>query len=203
MTAAAETASVERTDARTIVVSGVKLGIITTVGVAGFAALSRVMDGTVETVVQSVLLLVGGVVFAFLPAVWTRPRTGDGIAWASLVGLLGALVFTVFDTALLRPLGLYHWTWDQIGGGSGFWYVPVWWMGSTFLAWLGSWVWAASAARGEPSLGRVAGVTVAIGLALFGLLAVTIAPPTSAVMALAFTLALVVCVPVAVVRARR
>jgi hypothetical protein len=181
----------------------VKLGLITTVGVAAFALLARVMDGTVETVVQSVLLLAGGVAFAFLPAVWTRPRTADGIAWASLVGLLGALVFTVFDTALFRPFDLYHWTWDEIGGGSGFWYVPVWWMGSTFLAWLGSWSVAASAAKGEPSLGRTVGITVALGLVLYGLLVVTIAPATSAVMALAFTLALVVHVPVAVLRARR
>ena len=203
MTAAAETTNGERVDARTIVVSGVKLGLITTVGVAAFALLSRVMDGTVEMVVQSALLLAGGVVFAFLPALWTRPSTGDGIAWASLVGLLGALVFTVFDTALLRPFDLYHWTWDQIGGGSGFWYIPVWWMGSAFLAWLGSWIWAASAANAAPSLGRAAAVTVAIGLVLFGLLAVTVAPATSAVMALAFTLALVVHVPVAVMRARR
>jgi len=203
MTAPAETAQDERVDARTIVASGVKLGMLTTVGVVAFALLSRVMDGTVETVVQSVLLLAGGVVFAFLPAVWTRPRTADGIAWASLVGLLGALVFTVLDTALLRPFDLYHWTWDEIGGGSGFWYIPVWWMGSAFIAWLGSWIMAASAVVATPSVIRAAGVTVAIGLVLFGVLAVTIAPPTSAVMALAFTLALAVHVPVAVVRARR
>jgi len=109
------------------------------------------MAGTTEIIVQSVLVLVGGAVFAYVPSMLLRPRDTDGIAWAAMIGLLGALVFTVIDTVLLRPMNLYHWTWDAIGGGSGFWYIPVWWMGAVFLAWLGAWVVAASSRHAPAS----------------------------------------------------
>jgi hypothetical protein len=205
MTTAVQPAAGTRNDVRTIVGGGVKLGVITAVGVAAFALLSRVMAGTVEILVQSLLVLAGGLVFAYLPAVWVRPRDADSIAWASLVGLLGALVFTVVDTAVLRPLDLYHRTWDQVGGGSGFWYIPVWWMGSAVLAWLGSWI-IAIAGRGDRTapLGATAGATAGLAVVLFALLVIAgIGPFHSAIAALAFGLALVVHVPLASMLARR
>ena len=202
MTSAVEPAA-GRADVRTIVGGGLKLGVITVVGVATFAYLSRGVTGTMETVVQTVLVLLGGAVFSYLPAFWVRPRNVDGIAWAALVGLLGALTFTVIDTALLRPLGLYHWTWDQIGGGSGFWYVSVWWMGSALLAWLGAWVFAVLREKGA-NVFMVAGQTLGGALVMFALLTLTrIAPVHAAVMALAWTLALVVHIPVAYGLAKR
>ncbi|HET7039265.1 MAG TPA: hypothetical protein VFH97_05215, partial [Gemmatimonadales bacterium] len=121
MTAVAEPV-VDRADVRTVLTGGILLGVLTTIGVVAFALLSRALSGATEDVVRAVLILAGGIAFSYLPAVWIRPRTVDGIAWAALVGLLGALAFTVLDTAILRPLNLYHWTWDAIGGGSGFWY---------------------------------------------------------------------------------
>lgn len=166
------------------------LGLVTTIGVALFALASRVLGGSGEIVVQSVLVLVAGVVFAFWPAAVVRPASTDGIAWAALVGLLGALTFTVLDTALLRPLELYHWSWDQIGGGSGFWYIPVWWMGSAVVAWLGAWAAAESHAAEPAQLVQPAVRTVATAIVLFGILGVAVAPFTTAVMALAFALAL-------------
>lgn len=202
MTSAVEPAA-ERADVRTIVGGGLKLGVITAVGVAVFAFISRGVTGTVETVVQSVLVLLGGVVFSYLPAYWVRPRNADGIAWAALLGLLGALTFTVIDTAVLRPLGVYHWTWDQVGGGSGFWYIPVWWIGSALLAWLGAWVYTALGEKGT-SLLAVAGQTLGVALVVFALLVLTrLAPLHAAVMGLAWTLALVVHVPVAYGLAKR
>ena len=149
MTTAAEPMAVDRADVRTIVGGGVKLGILTAVGVVAFALLARAMSGNTETLVLSLLVLAGGVVFGYLPALWTRPRSADGIAWCTLLGLLGAVAFTVLDVVLLRPLSVYHWTWDAIGGGSGFWYIPVWWMGSAFLAWLGGMVVAYAAQGGR------------------------------------------------------
>jgi hypothetical protein len=179
------------------------LGAITALGVTAFALISRGVTGTVETIVQSVLVLIGGLVFSYLPASWVRPRNVDGIAWAALVGLLGALTFTVIDTALLRPLDLYHWTWDQVGGGSGFWYVSVWWMGSALLAWLGAWVYAVLSEKGS-SVFAVAGQTLGVAVVVFALLTLTrLAPAHAAVMALAWTIALVVHVPVAYGMARR
>jgi hypothetical protein len=183
----------------------VKLGVLTAIGVGVFALASRPLTGSAELVVQSTLVLVGGALFAYLPAVWVRPTDVDSIGWTALLGLLGALAFTVIDTIVLRPLGVYHWTWDAIGGGSGFWYVPVWWMGATVLAWLGSWVAAiAIGARGTFNVVIVAGQTIAIGLVLFAVLVFTsVAPVGAATMALAFAFGLVLHVALAAGLRRR
>lgn len=198
MTSVAEP-TIERSDVRTIVGGGVRLGIATVIGVVVFALLSRGLSGRTEVMVQSVLILVGGAVFSYAPAHWVRPRNVDTIAWASLVGLLGSVVFTVLDTAILRPVHLYHWTWDAIGGGSGFWYIPVWWMGSCFLAWLGAWVYSLVAARGGSAV-SAALQTIGLSVLVFAILVATgIAPFHGAVAALAYTLALIVHVPLAAV----
>lgn len=204
MTAAAQPTT-DRAEVRTIVTGGIQLGILTTIGVAAFALLSRVLTGATEVVVQAGLIAVGGLVFSYLPAVWIRPRAADGIAWASMVGLLGALTFTVLDTAILRPLHLYHWTWDAIGGGSGFWYIPVWWMGSAFLAWLGAYIVALTAARGrDPHPLAVGAQTAGLGVLLFAIAAGTgLLSFHAAIAALAFAAALVLHVPVAAVIHRR
>jgi hypothetical protein len=43
------------------------------------------------------------------------------------------------------------WTnrWREIGGGSNWWYHPVWWMAGTLLPWLGALILANRAARGR------------------------------------------------------
>ncbi len=197
MTSVAETTSANP-DWRVVVRAGAQVGAVTAVGVAVFALMSRGMAGTSETLVQSILVLVGAAVFAYLPSRLLRPRDADGIAWSALVGLLGALFFTVFDTVIFRPLNLYHWTWDAIGGGSGFWYIPVWWMGSAFLAWLGAWVVATSSQQADASVPTIAGQTIGIGIVLGGILMATgVVPFHSAAFALAFTIGLVLHVPLA------
>ena len=204
MTAAAQPTA-DRSEVRVILLGGIRLGILTTAGVVAFALLSRPLSGPVEVVVQSALLVLGGVAFGYVPSLSTRPRTVDGIAWSAMVGLLGALVFTVLDTAMLRPAHLYHWTWDQIGGGSGFWYVPVWWMGSAVLAWLGAWN-VAIAARGsrEPMPLAIGVVTAGLAVVLFGLgVALRLLPVHAASMALAFAVGLVLHVALAAATVRR
>lgn len=180
-----------------------KLGLVTAVGVALFALLSRGLQGTVETLVQSVLVLAGGAVFTYAPAIWVRPRSIDGIAWTATLGLLGSVAFTVIDTAVLRPLDMYHWTWDAIGGGSGFWYIPIWWMGATFLAWIGAWV--ASREAGEPaSFGKVAAKTLGLGLGFAVVLVVSgVAPFHAATVALGYALGLIAHLALSVIPARR
>ena len=198
MTSVTETTAPVVSGWRSIVRAGVQVGVVTAAGVTVFALLSRAMVDTTETVVQSILVVFGGAVFAYLPSMLLRPRDTEGIAWAAMIGLLGSLVFTVIDTVLLRPLSLYHWTWDAIGGGSGFWYVPVWWMGSAFLAWLGAWVVAGSSRTMERSIPAIAGQTVAIGLVLGVILMTTgVLPFRSAGFALAFAVGLVLHVPIA------
>lgn len=198
MTSVGETAGVDQSGWRSIVRAGVQVGVVTAVGVVAFVLASRGMVGTTETVVQSILVLAGGAVFAYLPSGLLRPYDAESIAWAAMIGLLGALVFTVIDTVLLRPLNLYHWTWDAIGGGSGFWYIPVWWMGSAVLAWLGAWVTALGNRGAGRDISGIAGQTVGIAVVLGGILMATgVLPFHSAGFALAFTLGLVLHVPLA------
>lgn len=204
MTAAAQPTH-DRADIRTMLTGGFELGVLTVAGVVAFALLSRAMTGTAETVVQAALIVVGGVVVSYVPCLGVRPRTVDGIAWAALVGLLGALVFTVVDTAVLRPLHLYHWTWDAIGGGSGFWYIPVWWMGSAVLAWLGA-LTVATLARGgrEPAPLLTGMLTAGLAVVLFGLATgLRLLPFHAAAMGLAFAVALVLHAAYAAVATRR
>ena len=76
-----------------------------------------------------------------------------------------------------------------------YWYVPVWWMGSAFLAWLGSW----SVANGgeSASVPSAAIRTLGLGVIVSALLIVTgITPFHAAGVALGYTLGLVVSVPV-------
>ncbi len=199
MTSVAQHAAEPRSDVKTIVGGGVKLGVVTVVGVVAFVLLSRWLSGRTEVLVESLLILFGGAVFAYAPASWVRPREVDSIAWASLVGLLGSVVFTVVDTAVLRPVHLYPWTWDAIGGGSGFWYIPVWWMGSCFLAWLGAWVYSMLAPGGGTAV-KAALQTMGLSVLVFVILVATgIAPFHGAVAGLAFAVALVLHVPLAAV----
>jgi hypothetical protein len=205
MSAAVQPASVDRSDVKTILTAGIQLGLLTTIGVVTFALLSRALTGTTEVVVQSALILAGGAAWSFGPALAIRPRTVDGIAWAALVGLLGALTFSVLDVAALRPVHLYRWTWDAIGGGSGFWYLPVWWMGSAVLAWLGSWVVAIGAGSGREGRPLVTGLaTVGLAVVLLAIAAWTgLLPFRSPVAALAFAVGLVLHVPIAAAVHRR
>lgn len=189
MTSAVEPHAMERADVRTLVGGGAVLGMLTALGVAAFSVLSRATTGTTESVGQIVLVLLGASVCAFFPALRVRPRSTDFIAWAALLGLLGALFFTVADAMLLRRVGVYHWTWDAIGGGSGMWYIPVWWMGAAVLAWLGAWIVTISAP--DAMLIKVAGLTVVIALVLAAIMIVTdVGSLHPATAALAFMLAL-------------
>jgi hypothetical protein len=197
--------ALERRGLRTILVAGVLLGVVTVVGVVTFAVLSRFLSGRVEIVGQSLLVLAGGVVAIFFPARAVRPRTIDAIGWTALTGFLGAAVFTVVDIAVLRPLSVYSWRWDAIGGGSGWWYIPVWWMGSTFLAWLGGWVYASRArAITEVNVLTLGGLAAGLAVVIFAILTFGgSAPFHPAVAALAIGLSAIILVPIAALLARR
>lgn len=206
MASEAQPAQIARSDPRTIVGGGVKLGVLTVIGVVLFALISRAMaPGTAETVVQSLIIVVGGAAATYLPPHWVRPYEVDTIAWGALLGVVGAVAFTVLDTAVLRPIDLYHWTWDAIGGGSGFWYIPVWWMGAAVLAWLGGWVYAnAQESGGARSVVPLAAHTIGIALILFTILVATgVAPFHASIAALAYGVALILYIPLARAFGRR
>ena len=179
-TAAASVAS-DRSDFRTVTVGGAKLGVATAVAVVAFLAASRLVpiDGGLRAGVEALIVLAAGVAAAFLPAQWTAARRTEGIAGAAALGFVATIVFSAIDIVLLRPFKAYPWTWDAIGGGSTWWYLPIWWMLGTFLAWMGGIV---TAAGGEATLGRralaVVAATIAVAV-IVRLAGVTLALPVA------------------------
>ena len=150
----------------------VVLGVVTAVVVVALAFVTRLMDGILETAVGAVVLLFGITAVTVLPGLWTRARTIEGIAGAAGIGLAATVVFLLIDVALLQPLGVYTNRWREIGGGSNWWYHPVWWMAGTFLPWMGALVVANRARRGRSdSVGGVMGIAIVATL-LLGALAV-------------------------------
>jgi hypothetical protein len=145
----------------------VVLGVVTAVVVVALAFVTRLMDGLLEAVVGGVVLLFGLTAVTVLPGFWTRARTIEGIAGAAGIGLAATVVFLLIDVALLQPLGVYTNRWREIGGGSNWWYHPVWWMVGTFLPWMGALILANRAARGRSeSMGGVMGVALAAAVVL-------------------------------------
>ena len=157
MSATATATASDRSDFRTIMVGGTQIGVLTAAAVVVFLMLSRQVTAVVpQRVLEALLVLATGAAVSFLPARLTQARHVEGIAGAAAIGLWGTVVFMAIDVAVLRPFRAYPWTWDAIGGGSTWWYLPIWWMLGTFLAWTGGIVSAARAARGETSLVRAA-----------------------------------------------
>src|SRR5881409_1308090 len=162
MSATATPVASDRSGFRTVTVGGAKLGVATAVAVVAFLAASQrvPITGGLRGGVEALIVLAAGVAVAFLPAQWTAARSTQGIAGAAALGLVATVAFSAIDIVLLRPFKAYPWTWDAIGGGSSWWYLPIWWMLGTFLAWMGGIVTAAQAARGEATLLRTAGPAV-------------------------------------------
>ena len=169
MTAGTAPATTDRSDFRYILASGTKVGAAVALAVVVYLVVSRTVPaGIAQAVLQAIVVLAAAVAASLLPAQWTTARSTQGIAGAAAVGLWGTIVFMAIDIILFRPLKAYPWTWDAVGGGSTWWYLPIWWMLGTFVAWMGGMYTAGRAARGPTSL-----VALAIPL-LVGALAITI-----------------------------
>ena len=208
MTSTAEVRSEhDVTDAPAIVAGAVKLGLIEAVLVLLFSLASRFLGGIVETIVCAIIVVVGLGVVTMLPGLWTRARTIEGIAGAAGIGLAATGVFLLLDVMLLQNVGTYTNRWYEIGGGSNWWYHPVWWMVGTFLPWMGAWILANQAVRnGRPNV--AGGFLTALALSLvIGLLAVIIGFPgahwTIATFAVAFLPGLVLATIVSAIGNRR
>jgi len=190
-----------------IVAGSIKLGLIEAVAVLLFSLGSRFLGGILEIVVCALVLLAGLAAVSLLPGLWVRPRTIEGLAGAAGVGLGASGVFLLIDVILLQNIGTYTSRWYEIGGGSNWWYHPVWWMVGTFLPWMGAWTWANQAARGrEPSPG--VGFATALGLAvLIGIGAILLGFPgahwTLATFAIAFLPGLVLTAAISAIGERR
>ena len=148
-----------------IVAGSVKLGLLEGIAVLLFSLASRLLDGVLETIVCGIILIVGVAAVSMLPGLWTRPRTIEGIAGAAGIGLGATGVFLLVDVVLLQNIGTYTNRWYEIGGGSNWWYHPVWWMVGTFIPWMGAWLLANQTNRnGHPSAGQ--GLITALVLAV-------------------------------------
>ena len=148
-----------------IVAGSIKLGLLEGIAVLLFSLASRLLDGVVETIVCGIILIVGVAAVSMLPGLWTRPRTIEGIAGAAGIGLGATAVFLLVDVVLLQNIGTYTNRWYEIGGGSNWWYHPVWWMVGTFIPWMGAWLLANQTNRnGHPSAGQ--GLITALVLAV-------------------------------------
>ena len=177
------TATPDRSEFRHILVSGTIVGAVVAGLVIVFLAISRLpLAGLVPSLILMLIVLAGGVAAAFLPAFFATSRTVQGIASAAGIGLWGTIVFMAIDVILLRPFKAYPWTWDAVGGGSTWWYLPVWWMLGTFLAWMGAIVTGGRAARGgDTSIRSLAipavggGLAAGLGLGLGGILLMPVA----------------------------
>jgi hypothetical protein len=194
-------ATVDRSEFRHVLLSGTIVGAVTGAAVILSLLVSRLPHGIVASLVLMIIVLAGGVAAAFLPGFFAASRTVQGVASAAAIGLWGTIVFMAIDIILLRPFKAFPWTWDAIGGGSTWWYLPIWWMLGTFVAWMGAIVTAGRAARGGdtaiPSLATpavVGGLVVGLGLGLAGVLFMPIAAGAG------FVLSLVVFALVALAR---
>jgi hypothetical protein len=190
-----------------IVLGSIKLGLLEALLVLLFSLASRFLGGILETIICAIILLIGLGAVSMLPGVWTRPRTIEGIAGAAGIGLGATGVFLLVDVVLLQNIGTYTARWYDIGGGSNWWYHPVWWMAGTFIAWMGAWILAnQTIRRGTPS--PIVGYGLAIVLTVvFAMVAVFFGFPgarwTLGTFAVAFLPGLVVATIISAMGGRR
>jgi hypothetical protein len=178
-------ATADRSEFRHILLSGTIVGAVTGAAVVLFLLVSRsglLPAGIVSSFLLMLIVLAAGVAAAFLPGFFATSRTVQGVASAAAIGLWGTIVFMAIDIILLRPFHAFPWTWDAIGGGSTWWYLPIWWMLGTFVAWMGAIVTAGRAARGgDTSIRSLAipsvlgGLSAGLGLGLAGVLLMPVA----------------------------
>ena len=177
-------AGYDTTEVPIIVRGALKLGVAEALIVAAIGLVSRYLDGPVEIGLEAVILAFGVLLVVGLPGIWTRARTIEGIAGAAGIGLGAAGVFLVLDILFLQgdilhglTPSLYTNRWREIGGGSNWWYHPVWWMVGTYLPWLGGWILAnqtrKSGAPSLPGLAILLGICTAVG----GVIAVLVGFP--------------------------
>jgi hypothetical protein len=180
MTTAAAAPPSDRLETPRVVRLAIILGLIQTIIVVLFAVVTRMFDGPVEKALEAVLLVIGLGATVILPGFWTRAKNIESIAAAAGIGLSATAVFLILDVAFLQPLGVYTFRWREIGGGSNWWYHPVWWMAGTYLSWMGAFILAnQTKKRGEPSVVGLVVLTL-IGCLLFGAVGVLLGVPGAA-----------------------
>lgn len=176
-TAARLDSTSDATELPLVLRASVVLGVVQTVIVFLVSLVNRALEGTADHALTGVLVAIGAAFTIFYPGLRTRPRTIEGIAGAAGIGLGATAAFLLLDVAILQPLHTYTNRWYEVGGGSNWWYHPVWWMVGTYLSWQGGWILANQTNKnGAPSLGGAIGL-VAVLTAVLGAAAVVLHVP--------------------------
>lgn len=162
----------DNTELRRIVRGSITLAVIQAVFVVIVSVINKSTDGTVDHALTGIFVFVGGMITIFYPGTLTRPRTIEGIAGAAGIGLGATWVFLLFDAFLLQTFHVYTNRWHEVGGGSIWWYLPVWWMVGTFLSWMGGWILANQARKSGTSSVPSAVILVSGMAAIVGVIAV-------------------------------
>src|SRR6266550_1722436 len=176
-------ATMDRSEFRHVLLSGTIVGVVTAAAVILYLLVARFLyPGMVTSLLETVIVLAGGVAAAFLPGSFASSRATQGIASAAAIGLWGTIVFMAIDIILLRPFHAFPWTGDAVGGGSTWWYLPIGGMLGTFVAWMGAIVTAGRGARGGDTAIRslaipavLGGLSAGLGLGLAGVLLMPVA----------------------------
>ncbi len=200
-------AGADLTDLPYVLRAAVKLGLLESAAVLVIGLVSKYLDGILETALLGVLVTVAVLAVTFLPGIWTRARSIEGIAGAAGIGLTATVVFLAVDVAFFQPFGLYTHRWRDIGGGSNWWYHPVFWMVGTYLPWLGAWILAAKAAKGGTPSFASASILLVVCTAVATVLGVILRVPGAgwnvATFGVAFLPGLALATVVSVLGARR
>src|SRR5207249_11424428 len=96
-------ATMDRYEFRHVLLSGSIVGVVTAAAVILYLLVAQLVSpGMVTSLLDTVLVLAGGVAAAFLPGFLAGSRTTQGIASAAGIGLWGTIVFMAIDIILLR-----------------------------------------------------------------------------------------------------
>lgn len=168
---------VDQTEIPDILRGTVKLGILESVLILVIGLISKYLDGPVVLILLSILVTVAILLVTILPGLWTRATTIEGIAGAAGIGLAATWVFLIFDVVIFQNISLWSNRWLEIGGGSNWWYHPVFWMVGCYIPWLGAWQLAAHKVNGgAPSPVKVAVISL-VFTAICGVAAVLLHVP--------------------------
>lgn len=162
-----------------VVRASITLGLVESLVVVVVSIINKSLTGTADHALTGIAVFAGAMFTSFYPGTVTRPRTIEGIAGAAGIGLGATWVFLLVDAFLLQTFHVYTNRWHQVGGGSIWWYLPVWWMVGTFLSWMGGWILANQSSRsGAPSVPAAIGL-VTVTAALCGAVAVLVHFPSA------------------------
>lgn len=153
---------VDQTEISDVLKASLKLGIFESIAILVIGLVSKYLDGPIEVALLAVLVTLAILVVTILPGIWTRAGTIEGIAGAAGIGLAATCVYLIVDVVVFQNIGLYTNRWLEIGGGSNWWYHPIFWMVGCYLPWLGAWQLAAHRTSGmQPSPAKVAVMSLA------------------------------------------